>query len=271
MARTKAAKKKPASKANTSIKKDVEELQLRKKQLFQKLDQYKETFDIKVEAIFAKLLVNIPAHIKNSRFSDLKKNGVHLHNTTVSYNYSSVDNVLHNHTNTAKKRKKALRSSSCHEDDGYLTAEMSDASSGGRQSRSRKPAPPKSTRVSRSLSRVQVSKPAPLSMKTPANRNPPPNSYGMVTPKVKPNTPQVLLRRPKQGEMALSLQGSPLFTGSVVSESVANINIPLNDGRMFTLQPERGLRMSQVPDLDPETRRQLQTLRDNLAKVCGQR
>lgn len=86
---------------------------------------------------------------------------------------------------------------------------------------------------------------------------------------MKPNTPQVLLRRPKQGEVAMSMQGSPLFTGSVVADTMANVNIPLIDGRMLSIQPQRGLRMSQIPDLDAETKRQLEALRDNLTKVCA--
>lgn len=86
---------------------------------------------------------------------------------------------------------------------------------------------------------------------------------------MKPNTPQVLLRRPKQGEVALSLQGSPLLTGSVMTDNVANINIPLDDGRLLSIQPQKGLRISQIPQLDVETKRQLETLRDNLNKVCA--
>lgn len=83
-----------------------------------------------------------------------------------------------------------------------------------------------------------------------------------------PNTPQVLLRRPRQGEVAISMQGSPLLTGGVMGDSTANINIPLVDGRFLSLQPERGLRISQIPHLDVEVRQQLELLRDNLNKVC---
>ena len=86
---------------------------------------------------------------------------------------------------------------------------------------------------------------------------------------MKPNTPQVLLRRPKLGEVALSMQGSPLLTGAVMTDNVANINIPLDDGRLLSIQPKRGLRISQIPELDIETKRQLETLRDNLNKMCA--
>lgn len=85
---------------------------------------------------------------------------------------------------------------------------------------------------------------------------------------MEPNTPQVLLRRPKQGEVALSMQGSPLITGGTMGDGTANINIPLRDGTLLSLQPQRGLRISQIPQLDAETKKQLELLRDNLNKVC---
>lgn len=86
---------------------------------------------------------------------------------------------------------------------------------------------------------------------------------------MKPNTPQVVLRRPKQGEMAVSMQGSPLLVSGVVNDNVANVNIPLADGRMISIQPQRGLRPSQLPSFDLDTRRQIEALRDNLNKVCA--
>jgi borealin len=54
-----------------------------------------------------------------------------------------------------------------------------------------------------------------------------------------------------------------------MNDNVANINIPLDDGRLLSIQPEKGLRISQIPQLDAETKRQLETLRDNLNKVCA--
>lgn len=67
--------------------------------------------------------------------------------------------------------------------------------------------------------------------------------------------------------MAISMQGSPLLVSSVVTETCANVNIPMSDGRIMSLQPNKGLRMSQFPNLDEETRSQLRMLRDNLNKV----
>lgn len=66
------------------------------------------------------------------------------------------------------------------------------------------------------------------------------------------------------GEVAVSMQGSPILTLPVMTEKEANINIPLVDGTLLSLQPQRGLRKSQIPDLDPEVKRQLAMLRENL-------
>lgn len=66
------------------------------------------------------------------------------------------------------------------------------------------------------------------------------------------------------GEVALSMQGSPLLTAAVVTDQTANINIPLVDGTLLSLQAQRGLRKSQIPDLDPDVKRQLALLRENL-------
>ncbi|GLV36375.1 borealin-related [Carabus blaptoides fortunei] len=182
----------------------------------------------------------------------------------------NILNSTKNMTQTGRKKKVT-------EDEGYLTAESTrGGSSGDRARRNRsnqRSAKDKSTvRSSRSLSRSNVPKNVTIQLPknardTPQERRMPPATYGFVTPKVKPNTPLAYLRHPKQGEMAISMQGSPLLVSSVTSETCANVNIPLGDGRILSLQPNRGLRMSQFPNLDDETRTQLRTLRDNLNKV----
>lgn len=86
---------------------------------------------------------------------------------------------------------------------------------------------------------------------------------------MKPNTPQLVLRRPKVGEVAVSMQGSPLLVSGMVSDEVANVNIPLGDGRTISIQPQRGLRPSLLPELDLHTRKQIEALRDNLNKMCA--
>ncbi|KAL6433839.1 hypothetical protein ACFW04_005814 [Cataglyphis niger] len=105
--------------------------------------------------------------------------------------------------------------------------------------------------------------------KTPAMLKPSNNMYDVVTPKIKPNTPMNVLRRPRQGEMVLSMQGSPLLVSAIVEEKTANINVPLGDGNVMSLLPQEGLRMSHIPPLDPETMQQLETLKNHIEKVIS--
>ncbi|XP_014470696.1 PREDICTED: borealin [Dinoponera quadriceps] len=104
--------------------------------------------------------------------------------------------------------------------------------------------------------------------KTPAIPKPM-NMYDVVTPKIKPNTPLNVLRRPRQGEMVLSMQGSPLLVSAVVEEKTANVNVPLSDGNMMSLLPQEGLRISNIPSLDAETKHQLQTLKKHIEQVIA--
>lgn len=103
--------------------------------------------------------------------------------------------------------------------------------------------------------------------KTPSTKNQAP-SYGVITPKIKPNIPLNMMRRPRQGEMVLSMQGSPLLV-STVEERTANINVPLRNGDIISLLPNPGLRLSHLPAVDDETMRQLRTLNGHLNKVMG--
>lgn len=105
--------------------------------------------------------------------------------------------------------------------------------------------------------------------KTPAASKLLKNEYNLITPKVKPNTPLNVLRRPREGEMVLSMQGSPLLVSAIVPDKTANINVPLSNGNIMSLLPNDGLRMSHIPDLDPETMRQLETLKDHIEKVIS--
>lgn len=107
------------------------------------------------------------------------------------------------------------------------------------------------------------------SFKTPAPVKCSNSTYDVVTPKIKPNTPLNVLRRPRQGEMVLSMQGSPLLVSAVVEEKIANINVPLANGNVMSLLPQEGLRMSHIPPLDPETMQQLQTLKNHIEKVIA--
>lgn len=105
--------------------------------------------------------------------------------------------------------------------------------------------------------------------KTPAVPKAATHAYDVVTPKIKPNTPMNVLRRPRQGEMVLSMQGSPLLVSAVIEEKTANINVPLSDGNMMSLLPQEGLRVSHIPPLDAETMNQLETLKKHIEKVIA--
>lgn len=134
-----------------------------------------------------------------------------------------------------------------------------------------------STRASRTqfseITQMTVTKPRGKKMidnfKTPAPLKSSSNVYDVVTPKIAPNTPLNVLRRPRQGEMVLSMQGSPLLVSAVVEEKIANINVPLGNGNVMSLLPQEGLRMSTIPPLDSETMQQLETLKNHIEKVIA--
>lgn len=153
------------------------------------------------------------------------------------------------------------RSLSSVDDEGYLTTDCeSNGSSGSTRMSRSKTRTAKKTRVSRSLSKPKPN----IAYKTPSNKVPLPLSTFTVTPKINPRTPQTILRRPKPGETAISLDGSPLLVGNTIGDYQANVNIPLADGSQISIQPRRGLRKSQLPDLNPTVLSQLQALRDNI-------
>lgn len=192
---------------------------------------------------------------------------------------SSADEFSPPVSTAIKKKTKRITSTS---DDGYITESVS----ASRASRARTTETAK--RRTRSSSRNskqshaeviqpsvrKVGRPRKESVrvdkfKTPAVPKPSGKDYGLITPKVKPNTPLNILRRPRQGETVISMQGSPLLVSAVVQEDIANINIPLRDGNVMSLLPNGGLRMSCIPALDPETMKQLETLKNHIEKVVG--
>ncbi|XP_060824193.1 borealin [Bombus pascuorum] len=183
-----------------------------------------------------------------------------------------------------EKRKKVGKRITNGTDDGYVTEGVTTT----RTSRAKKVAPP-TTRRTRSTSRNSKMKLSEInqetirkttrkhikeSMKidkfrTPAATKPGFNEFDLVTPKIKPNTPLNVLRRPRQGEMVLSMQGSPLLVSAVIQEDIANINVPLRNGNVMSLLPNDGLRMSHIPTLDAETMKQLETLKSHIEKVIS--
>ncbi|KAL0130802.1 hypothetical protein PUN28_002424 [Cardiocondyla obscurior] len=162
----------------------------------------------------------------------------------------------------AKAGKRAVTGTS---DDGYATDRTSKSSIS--QSVKRQ-AQVSSTLRTRSITRASRAKLSEINQMTPCLKVPN-NVYNVVTPKVKPNTPLNVLRRPRQGEMVLSMQGSPLLVSAVVEEKTANINVPLANGNVMSLLPQEGLRMSNIPPLDSETMHQLETLKSHIEKVIS--
>ncbi|KAG5897553.1 hypothetical protein JTB14_007269 [Gonioctena quinquepunctata] len=231
-----------------------------KKEIIMMWEDIRQAFYDVIDNNTIDLQRKIPVKILNLPMSEVKKLASFRSQDTISMmSKSCVTKDVLNIVNSTTKKKRITRSSS-------FTDE------GPRRSRTRAPKGTASVRASRSLSKSKNnylesnSKKKTSTLNTPANKMTP-NSYGVVTPKCKPNTPLVFLRRPKVGEVALSMQGSPLLTAPVVTENTANINIPLSDGTLLSLQPQNGLRMSQIPDFDQNTLRELDCLRANLEKV----
>lgn len=250
----------------------------------QELVNQKKIQIVNIKLMMKQTRLAIPITARNKTSKELREKKMNW-NTISSLNHCSVLNSIV-HTEDPYVKKKSS-------DDGYLTSDSATENSGGRRktrssSRTRSSSSGsnrisrsmmrnipsvtstaiKSNRKSRSASRTNtISRKIQNKFTTPIN-NKKLENFGMVTPKMKPNTPSVVLRRPQQGEIAISLSGSPLMTTAMVSETTANVNIPLADGRMINIQPMRGIRQSQIPDLDPEIQKQLRTLRDNLDKVC---
>ncbi|KAG7300617.1 hypothetical protein JYU34_014910 [Plutella xylostella] len=185
---------------------------------------------------------------------------------------------------SATNRRTRHSSRAASHDDGYLT-ENSSQGSGGRGKRTML-APPtagkKTVRRSRSASTARPPATACKTTqrrrsksvyRTPAyNKNAAVN-YPPITPKVAPHTPLMLLRQPRQGEMVVSMSGSPVMMptcNNIPSEEKAHCNIMLQDGTMLSLQPKE-LRQSQayIPFalMDANVLKQLNTLKNNLDKV----
>ncbi|XP_076240755.1 borealin-related [Calliopsis andreniformis] len=197
---------------------------------------------------------------------------------------SSVDDCSLASVPKTVKGKKTTKRNTAVSDDGYVTEGVATT----RASRALKVAEP-ATRRTRSSSRNNRIKLSEINQttvkkvkkergkvsmdtdkyKTPAASKLMNNEYGLVTPKIKPNTPLNVLRRPRQGEMVLSMQGSPLLVSAVIQEDTANINVPLRNGNVISLLPKDGLRISNIPSLDPETMRQLETLKSHIEKVIS--
>ncbi|KAJ9578124.1 hypothetical protein L9F63_025015 [Diploptera punctata] len=91
-----------------------------------------------------------------------------------------------------------------------------------------------------------------------------PKIPNFVTPKVPLNAPLSVARYPQQGEVAISLQGSPLMVAPLPQNYRANACISLPDGKVMSIFPEHGLQPSDIPDIDEETKLEILTLKQNL-------
>ena len=205
---------------------------------------------------------------------DDKENLLSSHNVEQSFLSPLLSTVK------SEKQKKRTTATS---DDGYVTeggTRQSRATTvGSSKLRSRSSSRTRKTKLSQASHKIisksskdyiNQSKSSTSKFKTPAalgKRSS--NEFGPVTPKVKPNTPMSVLRRPREGEMVLSMQGSPLLVSAVVQERSANVNVPLNNGDIISLLPKDGLRLSHIPSLDAETVRQLETLKGHIEKFIN--
>ncbi|CAK1590719.1 unnamed protein product [Parnassius mnemosyne] len=188
-----------------------------------------------------------------------------------------------NTTRRSTTRTTTTTTRSASHDDGYLT-ENSSQGSGGRGAKKTPGPPSTASRMTtrrrsrsadtRSLTTAKIQRRRSRSVyRTPAyNKNSAVN-YPVITPKVTPQTPLTVLRQPRQGEMVVSMSGSPVMVPSCYAmqpDDKANCNILLQDGTMLSLQPKE-LRQSQayIPFslMDPNVLHQLKTLKENLDKV----
>lgn len=274
--------------------------------LMKEYDMMMQTFDRQVQLRITKLERDAQADIKSfETFIDVmvsrlpaelcqmtlgmvlarQSNGQEKENCQIS---SSVD-VMQPPSSTLRIRtNKAIKRATAASDDGYATGGTSVGSAASRANKAQMQITTTTTmRKTRSSTRASRAKLNEINQKviksikersnqsvikvdnfkTPAMLKPSTNLYDIVTPKIKPNTPLNVLRRPRQGEMVLSMQGSPLLVSAVVEEKIANINVPLANGNVMSLLPQEGLRMSNIPPLDSETMHQLATLKNHIEKV----
>ncbi|XP_054002141.1 borealin [Hylaeus anthracinus] len=239
-----------------------------------------------LETFFDCTLTSLPAEIRKMTIAEIFNYEVDDQKENCNQVSSSEDKCISIPASTTVKRRKTTKRITTTSDDGYVTEGVATT----RQSRIQKNTKQTTSRKTRSSSRTSKMKLSEVNQetvkknrkervqesmkidrfKTPMNLKPGNNNeYGLVTPKVKPNTPLNILRRPRQGEMVLSMQGSPLLVSAIVNEDTANVNVPLKNGNIISLLPKDGLRMSNIPRLDSETMRQLETLKCHIEKVIS--
>ena len=121
-------------------------------------------------------------------------------------------------------------------------------------------------RMTRSSSQPREATRVLPSYQTPMHKGDRP-PMGSVTPKVDPYCPMPLKRYARQGEMAISLTGSPLMVTTNITEP--NISLPLNNGQqVYSILPTSGP-CPDIPSIDFQTREKLKILRENLDRILG--
>ncbi|XP_060839610.1 uncharacterized protein LOC132920899 [Rhopalosiphum padi] len=97
-------------------------------------------------------------------------------------------------------------------------------------------------------------------LKTPINQ--PYVSSATVTPKLNMNEPMSIMRYPNQGEIALSMTGSPLMISSVSRDDMASVSVPLANGNVLSILPRVGSTMD--ISFDEQTKCELLLLKKNI-------
>ncbi|KAK2588792.1 hypothetical protein KPH14_001668 [Odynerus spinipes] len=235
-------------------------------------------------------LSGIPEKFKQMTIGELMVCNEDQKENSNEVTFNANDQTLPSASATVKVTKTSKRATAV-SDDGYVTEGTVTGTRTSRASRTTKAKKAatevKTRRVTRSNSRSRTSTLSEITQKTlmknkengrqsktdkfktPAPSNYMKNEFSLITPKIKPNTPLNVLRRPREGEMVLSMQGSPLLISAIVPDKTANVNVPLSNGNIISLLPKDGLRMSNIPDLDPETMQQLETLKGHIEKVIS--
>ncbi|XP_051173562.1 borealin-like [Leptopilina boulardi] len=262
-----------------SIKKDFE----RQCKLLQQ--KFQGEYEMKMRSLESDItfsLTNVPLDIKKLSFSEILSRDYKENNyKEPDSSFENVDKSFVSPPPSNLKFKKQDKRTTVTSDDGYVTeggTRQSRATTTSSKLRLRSSSRSRKTKLTNSVQKTATkptsnytnqSKMNSNKFKTPANLKPSMNEFEPVTPKVKPNTPMSILRRPREGEMVLSMQGSPLLVSAVIQERSANVNVPLNNGDVISLLPRDGLRLSNIPNLDAETVRQLQTLKGHIEKVIN--
>uniref|UniRef100_A0A1B6M3L4 Borealin C-terminal domain-containing protein n=1 Tax=Graphocephala atropunctata TaxID=36148 RepID=A0A1B6M3L4_9HEMI len=118
------------------------------------------------------------------------------------------------------------------------------------------------------LSSVTQGQPAAEVFKTPLMNSRRLLSNATITPKIYNDNPITVMRRPLHGEVAISMDGSPLMVGPTLREDIPTVNVPLQNGKIFSIIPEAGTPPDDLPHFDEITRKYLKTLRDHLRIIA---